>query len=91
MVLHIAKGEFLIYDEEEGVQNVKKGKREISVKTKILLLIIVVIVCVGRWHNLKENSESFNKGLERMEEVKEGAEVVVGDIGNGVKNLVSDE
>lgn len=38
-------------------------------KMKILLFIVIVIVCVARFSFLKENSESFNKGLERTEEI----------------------
>ena len=38
-------------------------------KIKIILFIVIVIVCVARFSFLKENSESFNKGLERTEEI----------------------
>lgn len=38
-------------------------------KMKILLFIVIVIVCVARFSFLKENSDSFNKGLERTEEI----------------------
>lgn len=40
-------------------------------KMKFFLLIFVVVVCYLHLSNLKENSESFNKGLERIEELKE--------------------
>lgn len=39
-------------------------------KMKILLFIVIVIICIARFSFLKENSESFNKGLERTEEIK---------------------
>lgn len=42
-----------------------------SVKMKIFLLILVIILCAIRWHDLKENSEPFNKGIERIEELVE--------------------
>lgn len=38
-------------------------------KMKILLFIVIVIVCVARFAFLKEDSENFNKGLERTEEI----------------------
>lgn len=38
-------------------------------KMKILLFIVIVIICVARFSFLKENSDSFNKGLERTEEI----------------------
>lgn len=38
-------------------------------KIKILLFIVIVIICVARFSFLKENSGSFNKGLERTEEI----------------------
>lgn len=38
-------------------------------KMKILLFIVIVIICVARFSFLKENSGSFNKGLERTEEI----------------------
>lgn len=38
-------------------------------KMKIILFIVIVVVCVVRFSYLKGNSESFNKGLERTEEI----------------------
>ena len=38
-------------------------------KMKILLFIVIVIICVARFSFLKENSGSFNKGLERTDEM----------------------
>lgn len=38
-------------------------------KMKILLFIVIVVICVARFSFLKENSENFNKGLERTEEI----------------------
>lgn len=38
-------------------------------KMKIILFIVIVVICVARFSCLKENSENFNKGLERTEEI----------------------
>lgn len=38
-------------------------------KMKILLFIVIVVICVARFSYLKGNSENFNKGLERTEEI----------------------
>lgn len=38
-------------------------------KMKIILFIVIVVICVARFSYFKGNSENFNKGLERTEEI----------------------
>ena len=51
-----------------------------SKRKKVLLAIIIFLVCVVRFSSLKNYSESFNTGLDRIEEIKDGVDTVVNDI-----------